>query len=200
MKKCCLLILILFISKLSVSQNFQEFSTPLDKTETTSSILPVSITIASILYVLSPVIMYENNKINLGFNKEFSVGFGFFGEHRFFVDGAYIFRKDDKFHLRLGYHYDYLVTDLIPSNSFQTTSAITSGFSYFTDFSRNGLSADAGYGYSIRNDKLLIYPNFKFRYTYIFDKGKSNIFDLSFGVMVGIANPFNDLKIRRYRL
>ncbi|MDD5362468.1 MAG: hypothetical protein PHN88_10070 [Ignavibacteria bacterium] len=165
--------------------------------ETSSSVYPVSIIFASVLYILSPVIMYENNKINLGLNKEISVGFGYFGEHRISFDYAYIFRKDYTQHLRAGYKYDYLLSNLRPSNNLQATSAFTFGLSYFTDFTRSGVSPDVGFGYSIRNQKLLIYPNFKFRYTYIFDKGKTNAFDLSFGLMVGIANPFSDLNIRR---
>jgi hypothetical protein len=167
--------------------------------ETSSSVYPVSIIFASVLYILTPVIMYENDKINLGLNKEFSVGFGDFGEHRISFDYAYIFRKDYTQHVRAGYKYDLLVSHLRPSNNLQTTSAFTFGLSYFTDFSRSGVSPDAGFGYSIRNHKLLIYPNFKFRYTYIFEKGKSNAFDFSFGVMVGIANPFIEKEIRRHR-
>lgn len=161
-----------------------------------SRVYTVSLIFASIVYLLDPIIMYENNKINLGINKEFSVGFGNFGEHRISFDYAYIFRKDNSQHVRAGYKYDLLLSDLKPSNNLQATSAFTFGLSYFTDFSRSGASPEAGFGYSIRNQKFLIYPNLKFRYTYIFEKGKTNAFDFSFGLMIGIANPFIEKKIR----
>ncbi|MCE1166228.1 MAG: hypothetical protein LWX07_12595 [Bacteroidetes bacterium] len=164
--------------------------------QTSGRVYTFSVIFASIIYLLDPIIMYENNKINLGINKEFSVGFGNFGEHRISFDYAYIFRKDNSQHVRAGYKYDLLLSDLKPSNSLQASSAFTFGLSYFTDFTRSGASPEAGFGYSIRNHKFLIYPNLKFRYTYIFEKGKTNAFDFSFGVMIGIANPFIDKKIR----
>ena len=34
-------------------------------------------------------------------------------------------------------------------------------------------------------------------YTFMMQKKKSDITDLSFGIIIGIANPFIDLKIRR---
>lgn len=164
--------------------------------ETADSVLPYSIAFASIIYLLNPIILFENDRIHLGFNKEFSVGFGDFGEHRISADYAYIFREENTQHFRLGYKYDYLLKDIEPSNTLQTSSALTFGLSYFTDFSLSGVSPEIGIGYSIRNNKLLIYPNAKFRYTLMQDL-KGNLFDFSFGVMFGIANPFNASKIRK---
>ncbi|MEZ4821561.1 MAG: hypothetical protein R2942_03755 [Ignavibacteria bacterium] len=75
------------------------------------------------------------------------------------------------------------------------TSAISLGTGYFTNFAHPGVYGDVSYGYSIRNDKILFYPSFKVRYTYVFEG--SDIFDFSAGIVIGLANPWMDLKIRR---
>jgi hypothetical protein len=160
--------------------------------------IPISIGVTIFLYLLNPTIMYENDKIGLGFTKELSVGFGDFGEHRIAIEPALIFREEEKYIIRFGYKYDFLMRSFLkPSNLLQGTSVISPGVNYYTDFSRSGISPEIAYGYSFRNDKLNIFPYFKLRYTYVFEKGKSNVFDFSTGLMIGIANPFIDRKIRR---
>ncbi len=79
----------------------------------------------------------------------------------------------------------------------QGTSVISAGAGYYTDFNSNGIFPEITYGYSIRNHKLLFYPHIKLRHTFITDKEKPDITDLSFGIILGIANPFIDLDIRR---
>jgi len=153
--------------------------------------------LAAFLYLLNPDILYENNKIALGITKEVSVGFGYFGENRITLEYSVIFRSIDKGALRAGFSKDFLLSNLQPSNNIQTSAAVSPGISYFTNFSDIGISFQTAYGYSIRNHKILIYPHVKLRYTEIFSKSKSNIFDFSFGIMIGIANPFKDLHIRR---
>lgn len=163
-----------------------------------SSPLPIAIGVAAFLYLFNPIILFENDKIALGFTKELSLGFGNFGQHRISFEYSYIFRKDLNSIIRLGYKYDFLlVKGIEPSNLLQGTMALTVGGGFFHNFSHPGFFAESSYGYSIRNDKLLIYPSLKLRYTYV-NKG-SNIFDFSFGLIIGIANPFIDLKIRRKR-
>ncbi len=154
--------------------------------------------LAAFLYVFNPVFLYENDKINSGLTKEISVGFGYFGEHRAALEYTFLFRKLRMNHFRLGYKRDLLLKDISPSNMLQTSGVFSYGISYFTDLANHGISPEISYGYSIRNHKLLIYPHFKLRYTHIFDEYKSNILDFSFGIVLGIANPFNDLRIRRY--
>jgi hypothetical protein len=153
--------------------------------------------LAAFLYIFNPAFLYENNKINSGITKEISVGFGYFGEHRAAFEYSFLFREIKMNHFRLGYKYDNLLKDISPSNMLQTSAVFTYGISYFTDLSHHGISPEISYGYSIRNHKLLIYPHLKLRYTHIFDEYKSNILDFSFGIILGIANPFNDLRIRR---
>ena len=76
----------------------------------------------------------------------------------------------------------------------QGTPVISFGGGYFTDFKNQGYFPEISFGYSIRNDKILFYPNVKLRFTYI--AHGSNIVDFSAGIILGFANPFIDLKIR----
>lgn len=167
-----------------------------DKSGTANSTLPISIGVASFLYLFNPIILFENDKIAAGITKEISVGFGYFGQYRASFEYSYIFRENLNSLVRLGLKYDFLLkTGIKPSNIMQGTSVFTVGGGYFNNFSNPGYFAETSYGYSIRNDKLLFYPNLKLRFTYVV--GGSNISDFSAGILIGIANPFIDLKIRR---
>jgi len=183
--------------------NFPELSedtTHVEPASTSKGANPTKIltySLAAFLYLFNPALLYENDKINSGLTKELSVGFGLFGEHRVSVEYTFLFRKLKMNHFRIGYKYDHLLKNIEPSNMLQTSAVLSFGSSYFTDLSVHGISPEISYGYSIRNHKILIYPHFKLRYTYIFDNLKSNILDFSFGVIIGIANPFIDMKIRR---
>lgn len=163
----------------------------------TNPTIPVAIGVVGFFYLLNPIVLFENDKIALGITKEISVGFGYFGEDRISFEYSYIFREDHSSHFRLGYKHDFITSDILPSNFLQATSVFTLGASAFTDLDGWGVSPEAAYGFSFRNDKLLIYPHVKGRYTYTFGEQRSNIIDFSFGLMIGIANPFSDLKIRR---
>jgi len=168
---------------------------PIEKTESTSSIVPIGIGLASFLYLFNPIVQFENDKISSGLTKEISLGFGNFGEYRASVEYTYLFRENQKSMLRAGLKYDILLKKGIkPSNTFQGTSVFTIGGGYFTDFDRSGIFPEFSYGYSIRNDKLLFYPNIKVRYTFV-EQG-SDITDISFGIVLGFANPFMNLNIR----
>lgn len=162
-----------------------------------NSTFPIALGIVGILYLINPIILFENDKIAAGFTKEFSIGFGYFGENRVGLEYSYIFRKNQKNILRLSYKYDLLLDNKIkPSNNPQGVSVISFGGGYYTDFDGFGFFPEVSYGYSLRNDKFLVYPNLKLRYTFT-SQEKSNIVDFSFGIIVGIANPFYDLNIRR---
>lgn len=168
---------------------------PGEKEERTASTFPLAIGVASFLYLLNPIVLFENDKIAGGLTKEISLGFGKFGEYRTTFEYSYLFRADLKSHLRAGLKYDFLLKKGIkPSNYLQGTPVVTVGVDYFTDLTHSGVSPEISYGYSIRNNKMLFYPSLKVRYTYV-PKG-SNIVDFSVGIILGIANPFIDLKIR----
>jgi hypothetical protein len=164
---------------------------------TSASFLPISILAGSIFYLINPEIMYENKKLYAGITKEFSIGFGKFGEHRFGIEYSLILGGNIRNHLRFSYKYDLLLkTNIQPSNTVQGTSVVSFGAGYFTDFGSRGAYPEITYGYSLRNDKFLIYPHVKLRHTFMFDRSKSDNTDLSFGIIFGIANPFIDVNIR----
>ncbi|MBE2226755.1 MAG: hypothetical protein IAE93_05415 [Ignavibacteria bacterium] len=164
----------------------------------TSSVLPISIGVLTAVYLLNPLVEYTDRKVYAGLTKEVSVGFGKLGQHRTAAEYSMVFGGNIRHYLRLSYKYDILLaTGIQPSHMLQGTSVISVGAGYFTDFKGRGIFPEITYGYSIRNHKLLFYPHVKIRYTYMLTKDKPSITDLSFGVILGIANPFIDVNIRR---
>ncbi len=158
----------------------------------------VSIGIGTILYLINPILLYEDRKIYAGITKELSVGFGKFGEHRAAFEYSFVFTGNVSHHIRFSYKYDLLMKDKIePSHTLQSTSVLSLGGGYFTNFTKHGIFPELTYGYSLRNHKLLIYPHVKIRHTFMFKKGDGDITDVSFGIILGIANPFIDVKIKR---
>jgi hypothetical protein len=192
-------ILIIAFSSQSLSQfKFKEGTSLLNKTKTSDKVLPISIAVLSAVYLLNPIVSYQDRKIYLGITKEISVGWGKFGEHRTAFEYSFIFGGNIRHHLRFSYKFDILQKSGIePSNMLQGTSVISIGAGYFTDFKSKGIFPELTYGYSIRNHKLLFYPHVKLRHTFMIEKDKPDITDFSFGVILGISNPFIDVNIRR---
>jgi len=187
---------------LSYRNNPLHYSYLTDSSTTNSSSsgspLTIAIGFAVFLYIVNPCIVYEDKKIYAGITKEISAGFGPLGQHRAAFEYSFIFAGSIRHFFRLSYKYDILLNgDIEPSNMLQGTSVVSAGAGLFTDFKGGGFFPEVSYGYSLRNQKLLIYPHIKIRHTFMFSKVKSNIFDLSFGIMLGIANPFINVKIRR---
>ena len=173
-----------------------KLNSPAEKNENANSTLPISIGVASFLYLFNPDVLLENDKIAFGFTKELSLGFGYFGQNRFTVEYSYIFVNSLKSRIFAGYKHDILLKKGIkPSHMLQGTPTISLGGGYFTNFTNSGYFGETSYGYSIRNDKILIYPSVKMRFTYV--PNGSDILDISLGIVVGLANPFIDLDIRR---
>ncbi len=206
MKRFILLTLIFFISnKIILSQDFNflsgkelnsQFYLHKDKSETSNSTLPISIGVVSFLYLFNPIVLLENDKIAFGMTKEISVGFGYFGQNRIAFEYSYVFVNSLKSRIMIGLEHDILLKKgMKPSHFLQGTPAISLGSGYFTNFTNSGFFGETSYGYSIRNDKLLFYPSIKLRYTYV--PSGSDILDVSVGIIIGIANPFIDLKIIR---
>ncbi len=161
-----------------------------------NSTLPLALGLVIFLYLLNPMILEEDG-LAVGMTKELSLGFGDLGQYRLGAEYSFIFRSQNKSQLRFSANYDVLTKDIEPSNLLQTTGALSIGGGYFYDFDSHGFFPQVAYGFSIRNHKLLIYPHVKARYTFLTKETRDNIFDLSFGVIIGIANPFIDMKIRR---
>ena len=169
-----------------------------DLAGTSSTVLPISIGVLTAVYLLNPLVEYTNRKVYAGLTKEISIGWGKLGEHRTSAEYSMVFGGNIRHYLRFSYKYDILLADGIqPSHMLQGTSVLSVGAGYFTDFNGNGVFPELTYGYSIRNHKFLFYPHVKLRYTYMTTKDKASITDISFGVILGIANPFIDVNIRR---
>ena len=164
----------------------------------TSTVLPISIGVLTAIYLLNPMVEYTDRKVYAGLTKEISVGFGKLGEHRTAFEYSMVFGGSIRHYIRLSYKYDILLAEGIePSHMLQGTSVVSVGAGYFTDFKGKGIFPELTYGYSIRNHRLLFYPHVKLRYTYMLTKDKPSITDISFGVILGIANPFLNVDIRR---
>ncbi|HCA42732.1 MAG TPA: hypothetical protein DEP28_05710 [Bacteroidetes bacterium] len=161
-----------------------------------SPTLPLALGLVTALYLINPIIIGNTDGVNLGLTKEISVGFGYFGEYRIGAEYSLIFKGQNKNQLRISGKYDNLLSDIKPSNMLQTTQVISIGGGFFTDFNVKGFFPEISYGFSIRNDKLLFYPHIKARYTVLTDVNQKNFADISFGFILGIANPFIDLNIR----
>jgi hypothetical protein len=163
-----------------------------------SSITTLSMGIGAILYLINPIVLYDNKKIYAGVTKELSVGFGKLGEHRFAFEYSFVFSGNISNHLRFSYKYDFLLKEKIePSHILQGTGVLSPGAGYFTNFNKTGIFPELTFGYAIRNHKILIFPNFKVRHTFMFNKNDTDITDISFGIILGIANPFIDVNIKR---
>lgn len=202
--KYVILLLTLIFSSVNMPAQYLNNELPKNKSafyskgNSASSILPLSIGIVSVIYLINPVLVYENKKIYAGITKEISVGWGLFGEHRTAFEYSLIFGGKLRSFIRFSYKYDFLLKKGIePSHTLQGTPVLSVGAGYFNDFSGAGIFPELSYGYSLRNHKLLLYAHIKLRHTFMFRKDKPDITDLSVGFIVGIANPFIDVNIRR---
>lgn len=185
------------LTNLKLKQSPREFKLP-DKNSKASSVLPISIGVLTAIYLLNPLAEYTERKVYAGLTKEFSIGFGKMGEHRTAIEYSMIFGGNIRHYLRFSYKYDILLsTGIEPSHMLQGTSVVSIGGGYFTDFKGKGVFPEITYGYSIRNHRLLFYPHVKIRHTFMLTKDKSDITDFSFGIILGIANPFIDVDISR---
>lgn len=170
----------------------------LNKENTATSFTTISIGLGTIIYLINPIVIYENKSVYAGITKELSVGFGKFGEHRFAFEYSFIFSGNISNQLRLSYKYDLLLKKNIePSHMLQGTSALSMGAGYFSNFNKTGIFPELTFGYSLRNHKILIYPHIKLRHTFMFKKPDTDITDISFGIILGIANPFINVNIKR---
>lgn len=185
------------LANLKLKSSSKDYKFP-ELSRKTSSVLPVSIGVLAAIYLLNPMVEYTDKKVYAGLTKEFSIGFGKLGEHRTAIEYSMVFGGNIRHYLRFSYKYDVLLADGIkPSHMLQGTGVLSVGAGYFTDFDGKGVFPELTYGYSIRNHKLLFYPHVKIRHTFMISKDKSDITDISFGVILGIANPFIDVDIKR---
>jgi hypothetical protein len=134
------------------------------------------LTTALVFNPLNPEVLLENKRVWFGLTKEISLGKYPFGRLAF--EYTYIFRGEDNNHYRVSYNYD------IPIQAGDFAAAIISiGVGYFTDSKKTGFFPQAGLGILIGvTDNLAADLYVKSRHTFMTDRSRSDITDLSLGI------------------
>jgi len=149
-----------------------------------SSDLPTGLFILGIITLISPMAVFEDKKVFFGLTKE--VSFGRFPFGRISFEYSYIFRNYNSSHFRLSYNYDFV----LESGDFMAI-VVTPGAGYFTDTKNKGWFLQGSGGLLIGTELVIlnpflrmvaINPYLRYRHTFIKDKLKSDIDDISLGM------------------
>lgn len=126
--------------------------------------------------IINPMLVIEDKKVYFGLTKEVSAGIFPYGRVAF--EYSYIFRSYNTSHFRFSYNYDFI----LEAGDFVGIIA-TPGIGYFTDTRNNGWFLQGSFGALLGPGKPLMFnPYIKYRHTFIKEKTKSNINDISLGV------------------
>lgn len=126
--------------------------------------------------IVNPMLVIEDKKAFFGLTKEISAGIFPYGRLAF--EYSYIFRSYNTSHLRFSYNYDFILA----AGDFVGFIA-TPGAGYFTDTKNNGWFLQGSVGALLGpGEPLMFNPYLKYRHTFIKEKTKSNINDISIGV------------------
>ncbi len=126
--------------------------------------------------IINPMLVIEDKKAFFGLTKE--VSFGKFPYGRVAFEYSYIFRSYNTSHLRFSYNYDII----LEAGNFVGFVA-TPGAGYFTDTKNNGWFLHGSLGAILPvSDHVAFSPYMRYRHTFIKDKTKSDINDVSLGV------------------
>lgn len=137
--------------------------------------IPTSLYVMGIISFISPMVVFEDKKTFFALTKEIS--FGKFSYGRFSFEYSYVFRSYNSSHIRLSYNYDFI----LEASDFIAFVA-TPGAGYFTDTKNKGwfLQASAG-PFLIFAEPWVVHPYLRYRHTFIKDKSKTDINDISLG-------------------
>lgn len=126
--------------------------------------------------IINPMLVIEDKKVFFGLTKE--VSFGKFPYGRIAFEYSYIFRSYSTSHLRFSYNYDII----LEAGNFVGFVA-TPGVGYFTDTKNSGWFLHGSVGAILPvSDYVAFGPYLRYRHTFIKDKTKSDINDISLGV------------------
>lgn len=128
------------------------------------------------LALINPVIVFEDKKVFWGLTKEISIAFFPYGRLNF--EYSFLFRTFNKNHLRISYNYDFIEK----SRSDWVMFRISTGAGYFTDTKNSGSFIQGSAGYFIASPIVIFDLYLKYRFTYTFNKNKSDIHDISLGM------------------
>ena len=140
--------------------------------------LPTPWFVLGITAIISPVAVFEDKKVYFGLTKEISLAKVPFGRLAF--EYSYIFRKYNSSHLRFSYNYDFI----LEAGNFIAFTA-TPGAGYFTDTKNKGwfLQGSAGVLFAW-TENIALSPYLRYRHTFISNKAKTDINDISLAVAV----------------
>ncbi len=131
------------------------------------------------LVLINPMLVIEDKTAFFGLTKEISMGISSaVSSGRISFEYTYVFRNYNRSHLRFSYNYDIL----LESSDF-VAFIMTPGAGYFTDTKNKGwfLHCSAGM-FLVPFESAAIYPYFRYRHTFIPDKNKTDINDISLGM------------------
>jgi len=127
-------------------------------------------------FPFNPILAVEDGRTYFGFTKE--VSFGTIREGNIGVEYSYLFRDENKNHLRISYNHEFAAV----SGDFAALLA-SAGVGYFTDFNKKGFFPQLSINFLlVVFENVCAVPYIKGRYTFMTDKNESNIFDLSLGI------------------
>ncbi|MBZ0202004.1 MAG: hypothetical protein K8I03_03200 [Ignavibacteria bacterium] len=130
--------------------------------------------------IINPMLVIEDKKVFFGLTKEISIGKFPYGRVAF--EYSYIFRSYNTSHFRFSYNYDII----LQAGDFAAFIA-TPGAGYFTDTKNKGWFLHGSFGVILPLGNFVGFsPYFRYRNTFIKDKTKSDINDVSLGVSLMI--------------
>lgn len=185
-KKIPALLLLGFIFNLSVISQTTDFKLKKPKLKESSSIMgnllykqsdiPTPLFVIGIVALISPMVVFEDKKVFFALTKEVSIGRFPFGRVSF--EYSYVFRNYNQSHIRLSYNYDIVL------EASQFAAIIASpGVGYFTDTHNKGWFLQGSAGVLLPFSEFITYhPYIRYRHTFIKDKLKSDINDVSLGL------------------
>ena len=138
--------------------------------------LPLPLYLLGIVAFIGPMAVFEDKKVFFGLTKEVSIGKFPYGRASF--EYSYIFRSYNTSHLRFSYNYDFI----LEAGDFIAFIA-TLGAGYFTDTKNKGWFSQVSAGVILPPGEYITFcPYFKYRHTFIKEKTKTDINDVSLGV------------------
>jgi hypothetical protein len=147
-----------------------------DKLLYKKSDMPTPLLVIGIISLISPVVVFEDKKVFFALTKEVSIGKLHFGRLSF--EYSYVFRSYNQSHIRLSYNYDIV----LESSDFAAIIA-SPGVGYFTDTHNKGWFMQASAGILLPFSEFITYhPYFRYRHTFIENRFKSDINDISIGM------------------
>jgi hypothetical protein len=137
--------------------------------------LPILLYFLGIASLISPMVVFEDKRVFFALTKEVSLGKFPYGRLSF--EYSYVFRDSNTSHLRFSYNYDIILSaaDFI-------AFIASPGAGYFTDTKNKGwfLHGSAGALFVLK-ENIGLNPYLRYRHTFIDNKLKSDIDDISLG-------------------